>query len=131
MCIRDSPIILLLLQGRPKLLSIHLFCLHLRQHLWTWLCIHQVRLKFNWNIRPEILKQFIDLIRIDSLPFQHCQFGLRSVNNLLIIAVLEVFLHDHHNELLVLAEKTLLDGDLITLSGTENVILLNLTCEFL
>jgi hypothetical protein len=30
----------------------------------------------------------------------------------------------------VLAEKTLSDSDLITLSGTENVILLNLTCEF-
>jgi hypothetical protein len=30
----------------------------------------------------------------------------------------------------VLGESTLLDPDLITLSQTEDVILLNLTCEF-
>jgi hypothetical protein len=30
----------------------------------------------------------------------------------------------------MLAENALLDRDLITLPGTENVILLNLTCEF-
>ncbi len=41
-----------------------------------------------------------------------------------------MFLTNLKNELLVLGESTLPDPDLITLARTEDVILLNLTCEF-
>jgi hypothetical protein len=41
-----------------------------------------------------------------------------------------VFLKDSTDQLLVLGENTLSDPDLVTLTRTEDVILLNLTCEF-
>ncbi len=41
-----------------------------------------------------------------------------------------MFLKDLTDQLLVLGENTLSDPDLITLTQTEDVILLNLTCEF-
>ncbi len=41
-----------------------------------------------------------------------------------------MFLRDSTDQLLVLRENTLLDPDLVTLTRTEDVILLNLTCEF-
>ena len=41
-----------------------------------------------------------------------------------------MFLKDSTDQLLVLGENTLSDPDLVTLTQTEDVILLNLTCEF-
>jgi hypothetical protein len=42
-----------------------------------------------------------------------------------------VFLKDSTDQLLVVGENTLSDPNLVTLTQTEDVILLNLTCEFL
>ncbi len=41
-----------------------------------------------------------------------------------------MFLKDSTDQLLVVGENTLSDPDLVTLTRTEDVILLNLTCEF-
>ncbi len=42
-----------------------------------------------------------------------------------------MFLKDSTDQLLVVGENTLSDPNLVTLTQTEDVILLNLTCEFL
>jgi hypothetical protein len=53
------------------------------------------------------------------------------VASLCVCERVHVFLKDSKDQLLVLGESTLSDPDLITLTRTEDVILLNLTCEFL
>ena len=77
-----------------------------------------------------MLKQFIYFIGIDSLKLQPHQFSLHQLVHLCVRERVHVFLTNLKDELLVLGESTLPDPDLITLARTEDVILLNLTCEF-
>ena len=74
--------------------------------------------------------QFIYFIGIDSHKLQLRQFSLRQLVHLGVRERVHVFLTDSKDQFLVLGESTLLDPDLVSLTRTEDVILLNLTCEF-
>ena len=77
-----------------------------------------------------MLKQFIAFIGIDSLKLQLSQLSLHQLLHLCVCQRAKNFLKHSTDQLLVVGENTLLDSNLVTLTRTEDVILLNLTCEF-